>query len=124
MKLKQILTTKQPILTEAISITVANKTYQISIANEKFVITSPSGTFSYKLETPGFLSVTIPIIDIMQRGTGYVLKYKHPITKSVIESPVALDTIQSLLVKLGIAELPLAVKTPDGVTQDLVFIKA
>jgi hypothetical protein len=76
------------------------------------------------------MGFSIPIIDLVQTGAEYIMKYKRPslgftgVSYSAAESPLNVSQIQSMFSKLGVAELNMDVAKPDGGRQSVTFVKA
>ena len=111
-------------ITEAITISG----YQISAKAGKLQIVTPNNeTYAYEMRVMGF---SIPIIDLAQSGAEYIMKYKRPslgftgISYSPAESPLNVSQIQSMFSKLGVDELDMDVKKPEGGRQSVTFVKA
>lgn len=101
--------------------------YELAAQNKKFSIRTPQGqTYSYEMKIMGFV---IPIYDIIQQGTTYIMKYGRPSLSftgvSYEPSETRLDPtkIAELFKHLGKPQMPLTVNTQDG-EKAVTFIKA
>ena len=127
MRLQDILrgAVTAPPLAESISVNIGGRAYTVGIENEQFVITTPDAKrYTYSLRTPGFIAMTIPVLDIVQSGAQYMLKYRHPLTRSVSQSNVPVEKLNFLLSKIGVAKVPVEIRTASGESQELEFVKS
>ena len=127
MRLQDILrgAVTAPPLAESISVNIGGRAYTVGIENEQFVVTTPDAKrYIYSLRTPGFIAMTIPVLDIVHSGAQYMLKYRHPVTRSVSQSNVPVEKLNFLLSKIGVAKVPVEIRTASGESQELEFVKS
>ena len=113
-------------ITEVAAVQVAGQQYSINVKEEQFQIQAPGGqTYRYRLTSGGWVSVTIPVIDLRPAGTDFQLTYKHPVTRSTQTAPVKAEKITQLVQELGQSEIRIEIVNPeDGSTTTLEFVKA
>ena len=102
--------------------------YQVSANADKLQIVTPDNkTYSYEMRVMG---LSIPIIDLVQTGAKYIMKYRRPniglmgVSYTEAESPLNVSQIQSMFRELGVEELNMVVAKPDGGKQSVTFRKA
>lgn len=101
--------------------------YELAAQNKKFSIRTPQGqTYAYEMQIMKFV---IPIYDIVQQGTTYIMKYGRPslgftgISYEPAETRLDPNKIAELFRHLGKPQMPLTVNTQDG-EKSVTFIKA